>query len=180
MTGRETRRRGRPRKTAAPAFQLLALAQLARRVSQERLAQQVSAEIARASPPPPPEPLSVTQPAVHRWLRSDYPRLARPTVSLKRPEDLGLRVACVLFRRPPARALALVQLLGREPSVSRVEHCRGDFNVAAELLVLDTRDIDDFVQRYEPDAIYELLERREQTRAVLRRLGRRLVAAPSD
>jgi hypothetical protein len=174
MHGRTPGLRGRPAKTAAPAFRLLALAWSARHLSQEHLAERVNADLAQASSGPPPEPLSVTQPAVGRWLRSDFPRLARPTVSIKRPEMLGLRIACMLFRREPARARDLIRLLLREPLVSRVEYWRGEHNVFAEVIALDTREIDELVERFEPEVVYEQLERHERTRGVLRRLGKRL------
>src|SRR4051812_16123394 len=86
ISGQALRRRGRPAKIGSPVFRLLALAWYARRLSQESLAERVNTDIRASSPPAPPEPLSVTQPAVRRWLRQELPRLARPTVSLKRPE----------------------------------------------------------------------------------------------
>jgi hypothetical protein len=176
MLGRtQPRPRGRPPKTANPAFRLLALSWFARRLSQERLADAVNRDLARASPPPPPVPLSIAQPALRRWLRSELPRLARPTVSIKRPELLGLRVACLLFRRQPARARDLLRLLSQEALVSRAEYWRGDYNVFAEVIALDTRQIDDLIDKFEPDAVYELLERRERTRVALRNLGKQLV-----
>ena len=155
--------RGRPPKTTSRAFRLLALAAFARRVSQASMARQINASLRGGS---------VTQPTVGRWLRESLAGFARPTVAIKRPDDLEVRVVCLLFRRSPARALPLVQLLAREPYVSRVEHWRGEVNVFAEAMSLDERPIDDLIARYEPDFVYGLVERRERTRAVLRRLGR--------
>jgi hypothetical protein len=113
----------------------------------------------------------IRQPAVGRWLHNQLARFARPTVAIKRPDDLEIRVACLLFRRSPARAVPLVRLLSREPHVSRVEHWRGEVNVFAEVMALDERGIDDVIARYEPDAVYQLVERSERSRVVLRRLG---------
>lgn len=137
------------------------------------MAERINADLRRVRSA---DPVSVTQPAVRRWLRADLPRLARPTVSIKRPEAVGLRAACFLFRREPARARDLVRLLARERLVSRVELWRGETNVFAEILALDTREIDALVEKYEPNAVYELLERCERTRGVLRHLGRELAA----
>ena len=164
MIRQAVRGRGRPSKTDSTAFRLLALSAFARPISQDAIAAQVNRGLS---------PDSVSQPTVRTWLRGSLARFARPTISLKRPEDLDLRVACLLFRREPARAKPLMRLLAREPLVSRVEHWRGEVNVFAEVMALDTRDIDDLVERFEPDVVYELIERRERSRAVLRRLGRR-------
>jgi hypothetical protein len=172
MSGRLIAGPGRPAKTASPAFRLLALAWFARRLSQERMTAGVNADLSRGSASS--TPLSVAQPAMRRWLLSELPRLARPTVSIKRPELLGVRVACFIFRRQPARAQDLIRLLSREPLVSRVEYWRGEHNVFAEVMALDTEEIEDLIERFEPDAVYDLIERRERTRGVLRYLGKRL------
>jgi hypothetical protein len=63
-----------------------------------------------------------------------------------------------------------------EAHVSRVELWRGETSVFAEVMALDQRPIDDLIDRYEPDLVYPLVERRERTRAVLRRLGQQAVA----
>jgi hypothetical protein len=65
-----------------------------------------------------------------------------------------------------------MRMLARERHVSRVEHWRGEVNVFAEVMGLDERAIDDLIARYEPDAVYPLIERRERSHVVLRRLGR--------
>jgi hypothetical protein len=60
--------------------------------------------------------------------------------------------------------------------VSRAEHWRGEHNVFAEVMAVDTRQIEDLVEKFEPDSVYELLERRERTRGVLRHLGKHLAS----
>ena len=167
MGGQIARRRGRPRKTASRAFRLLVLAGFARPLSQERLAAQVSAALGDDS---------VSQPTVGKWLHYELARFARPTVAIKRPDDLEIRVAFLLFRRAPARAIPLMRTLARELHVSRVERWRGDVSVFAEVIALDERAIDDVIARYEPDAVYQLIERRERARVALRRVGRQAIA----
>jgi hypothetical protein len=102
--------------------------------------------------------------------------LIDPTISIRRPEVLGLRVVCLLFRRDPARALQLVKLLAREENINRVDKWRGEFNVFAEAVVSDSRVIDDLVERYEPDALYEVVERIERLPDVLEYLGRQAIS----
>jgi len=171
MGGQHTRGRGRPTKTDSTAFRLLALAAFARPISQDAIAAQVNRGLS---------PDEVSQPTVGKWLRRGLVRFARPTISIKRPEDLDLRVACFLFRREPARAQPLVRLLAREHLVSRVEYWRGEVNVFAEVMALDSRGIDDLIERFEPDFVYELIERRERSRAVLRRLGREAASGAAE
>jgi hypothetical protein len=166
MTGQPPRTRGRPTKTGSRAFRLLALAAFARPLSQDAITARINAVLG---------PDFVRQPTVGKWLHTQLARFARPTVAIKRPDDLEIRVACLLFRRAPARAIPLMQTLTREPHVSRVEHWRGEVNVFAEVMALDERAIDDLIARYEPDAVYQLVERRERSRAVLRYLGEHAV-----
>lgn len=163
MPGQIARRPGRPAKTESRGFRLLALAAVARPLSQERITERINDVLGERF---------VSQPTVGKWLHGQLARFARPTISIKRPDDAEIHVGCLLFRRSPARALPLMRLLAREPHVSRVERWRGEVNVFAEVMALDDRPIDDLIARYEPDAVYALVERRERTRAVLRRLGR--------
>lgn len=163
MAGQTAASRGRPPKTSSRAFRLLALAAAARPVSQERVTEWINLVLGERF---------VSQPTVGKWLHDELPRLARPTLSIRRPDDVDVHVACLLFRRSPARARPLMRRLAREPHISRVEHWRGEVNVFAEAIALDERPIDDLIERYEPDAVYPLVERRESLRAVLRRLGR--------
>jgi hypothetical protein len=169
MLGQPPPLRGRPPKTASRAFRLLALAAFARRLSQDAITARINDGLNE----------SVTQPTVRKWLRGQLARYARPTVSIKRPDDLEIRVACLLFRRSPARARPLMRMLSMEPHVSRVEFWRGETNVFAEVMALDDRPIDEIIERYEPDFVYPLVERCERTRAVLRRLGEQAVAEES-
>jgi hypothetical protein len=163
MSGQPLRARGRPPKTSSLAFRLAALAAAGRPISQERISAQINRVL---------NPASVTQPTVGKWLRHQLPRYARTTVSIKRPDQVEIHVACLLFRRAPARAMPLLRQLAREPLVSRVEYWRGETNVFAEVMALDEQGVEDIIARYEPDAVYSLVERHERTRAVLRRLAR--------
>jgi hypothetical protein len=166
MTG-QARLRGRPAKTESLAFQLLALAAHARHLSQDGIAARVNGAL---------DPDTVSQPTVGKWLRDALPDLVDPSVAIRRPDDLGLRVACLLFRRKPADALKLVKRLAAEPLVSRVEQWRGETNVFAEVVVLDSRDIDKLVARYKPDSVYEVVERIDAVPDVLEHLGRQVLA----
>jgi hypothetical protein len=105
-------------------------------------------------------------------LRTQFPRLARPTVSLKRPDLLGVRVGVLLFRAEPGKARALARRLAREPLVSRVDQWRGEITVCAEVIAIDVQDLEDVIERYEPAHVYELIARHERTRIPLRNLGR--------
>jgi hypothetical protein len=163
MAGQLARPRGRPPKTASRAFRLLALSAFARRISQEAITARINRVMGADF---------VSQPTVGKWLHSELATLARPTVAIKRPDDLEIHVASLLFERSPARAIPLMRLLARERYVSRVEHWRGEVTVFAEVMALDQRAVDDLIARYEPDAVYPLVERRERSRAVLGRLGR--------
>ena len=60
--------------------------------------------------------------------------------------------------------------------MSRVEHWRGEVNVFAEAIALDPQDLEDLIERYEPEAVYELIERHERTRVPLRRLAKQLAS----
>jgi hypothetical protein len=161
--------RGRPSKISRPEFTLLALAAFARRGSQEQLAARIASDLGE----------SVSQPSVRAWLLGSLPRLARPTVALKRPDRVGVRIGCLLFRVPPGRARALSRRLSREPLVSRVDRWRGEVNVFAEVVALDPEELEDLIERYEPDAVYDVIERNERCRVPLRELGRRLARATS-
>jgi hypothetical protein len=145
------------------AVQLLALAAHARDLSQAAIADRVSSVI---------HPDSVTQPTIGKWVREALPELATPTIALRRPEDVQLRMVCLLFRRKPALALKLIALLRNEPLVARVEQWRGEMNVFAEVIALDSRDIDDLVERYEPDSLYEVVERIDKTADALEHIAR--------
>lgn len=162
MSGR-ARSRGRPAKAESLAVQLLTLAAHARDLSQAAIADRVCGFI---------HPESVTQPTIGKWVRDVLPGLATPTIALNRPDALHLRVVCLLFNRSPAHALKLIQLLRAEPLVARVEQWRGEMNVFAEVLALDSRDIDDLVERYEPDYLYEVVERIDKTADALEHVAR--------
>jgi hypothetical protein len=153
MTG-QARGKGRPAKSASLAFQLLALAAHARRLSQEGVRDRMNNVLA---------PESVSQ---------ALPSLATPTVAIHRPDDLGLRVTYLIFKRKPALALKLIELLRREPLVSRVEQLRGEMNVLAEVITSDSRDVDDLVERYEPDTLYEVVDRSDRLPDVLEHVAR--------
>jgi hypothetical protein len=45
-------------------------------------------------------------------------------------------------------------------------------NVSAEVIALDSSDIDDLVARYEPDQLYEVVERFDQTADALEHVAR--------
>jgi hypothetical protein len=139
------------------------LAAHARDLSQAAMAEHISAVI---------RPESVTQPTVGKWVRDVLPELATPTIALHRPDDLQLRVVCLLFNRKPAFALKLIELLRGEPLVARVEQWRGEMNVFAEAVAFDSRDIDDLVERYEPDCLYEVVERIDKTAYALEHVAR--------
>lgn len=160
---RQARAKGRPPKTESLAFQLLALAAHARRLSQEGIRDRMNTALA---------PDSVSQPTIGKWIREALPSLATPTAALHRPDDLGLRVTYLLFKRTPALALKLIELLRREPLVSRVEQLRGEMNVFAEVITRDSRDVDDFVERYEPESLYEVVVRSDRLPDVLEHLAR--------
>jgi len=162
MSG-QPRVRGRPAKAESLSFQLLVLAAYARRLSQRGITDRINAVIA---------PDSVSQPTVGKWVRDVLPDLVSPTVAIGRPDDFQLQVICLLFHRTPAAALKLVQLLRREPLVSRAEQWRGEMNVFAEVVALDSRDIDDLVERYEPDHLYEVVERVDRISDALEHVGR--------
>lgn len=159
----QARPRGRPAKAESLVVQLLTLAAHARDLSQAAIAERICAVI---------HPDSVTQPTVGKWVRDVLPGLATPSIALRRPDDLQLRVVCLLFNRKPALALKLIALLRREPFVARVEQWRGEMNVFAEVIALDSRDIDDLVERYEPDDLYEVIERIDKTPDALEHVGR--------
>lgn len=165
---RQARSRGRPAKAESLAVQLLTLAAHARDLSQAAIADRVCSFI---------HPESVTQPTVGKWVREVLPELATPTIALRRPEDVKLRVVCLLFNRKPARALQLIALLRDEPLIARVEQCRGEMNVFAEVIAPDSRDIDDLVERYEPDFLYEVVERIDKTADTLEHVGRLAVSS---
>jgi len=162
MTG-QARLRGRPAKAESLAVQLLTLAAHARDLSQAAMAQRICSVI---------HPESVTQPTVGKWVREVLPELATPTIALRRPDDVQLCVVCLLFNRKPALALKLIELLRAEPLVARVEQWRGEMNVFAEVVALGSRDIDDLVERYDPDCLYELVERIDKTADALEHVGR--------
>lgn len=162
MSGR-ARARGRPAKAESLTVQLLTLAAHARDLSQAAAAARISAVI---------QPESVTQPTVGKWVREVLPELATPTIALHRPDDLQLRVVSLLFNRKPALALKLIELLRGEPLVARVEQWRGEMNVFAEVIALDSRDVDDLVEFYEPDYLYEVVERIDKTADALEHLAR--------
>lgn len=44
----------------------------------------------------------------------------------------------------------------------------GEVNVFAEVMATDSRDIDDIVERYEPNYVHALIERRDRMRVALR------------
>jgi hypothetical protein len=113
---------------------------------------------------------------VRSWLLTRLPRLARPSVSIKQPGDLGLRVVYLMFRRDPARAVALSRVLAREPLVSRVERWAGEVNVVAEVMTLNQEQLDKLIERFEPDQIEEVLTRVDRIRVPLRNLGSQLAA----
>jgi hypothetical protein len=158
----QARGRGRPAKSESLAFQLLALAAHARRLSQEGIRDRMNAAIA---------PDSVSQPTVGKWVREVLPGIATPTVVIHRPDDLKLQVTYLLFKRKPALALKLIALLRREPFVSRVEQLRGEMNVFAEVVTADPRSIDDLVERYEPDHLYDVVDRSDRLPDVLEHLA---------
>jgi len=162
MSGRTPLSRGRPPKTDSRSFRLLALAAFCRPLSQEAITGRINRVLG---------PRYVTQPTVGKWLHRELARYARPTVAIKRPDDLEIHVACLLFRRDPARARPLMRRLALERHVSRVERWVGEVNVFAEVMAIDSRDIDDIVERYEPDFVYGLIERRDRARVTLRHLG---------
>lgn len=143
-------------------MQLLTLAAHARDLSHRAIAERVSASIA---------PESVSQPTIGKWVRDVLPEIAEPTTAIRRPDRLQVRVVCLLFQRKPALALKLIELLRREPLVSRVEQWRGEMNVFAEVVALDFAEIDDLVERYEPDHLYEVVERSDRLPDVLEELG---------
>jgi hypothetical protein len=124
-------------------------------------------------------PEHVSQPTLGKWVRDAVDELATSTLAVIRPDDVGLRAVCLLFRRKPAEALKLVQLLAQEPLVSRVEQWRGEMNVFAEVVALDSRTIDDFVERYEPDRLYEVVDRVDRLPNVLEHLGRQVAGHAS-
>lgn len=159
----QVRSRGRPAKAESLAFQFLTLAAHARDLSQAAIAERICSVI---------HPDSVTQPTVGKWMREVLPELATPTIALRRPEDVQLRVVCLLFNRNPALALKLIELLRSEPMVARVEQWRGEMNVFAEVIALDSRDIDDLVERYEPEFLYEVVDRIDKTADALEHVGR--------
>jgi hypothetical protein len=161
MTGQE-RGRGRPAKSESLAFQLLALAAHARRLSQDGITNHINSRIA---------PDSVSQPTVGKWIRDALPDLATPTSAIHRPDDLQLQITYLFFARKPALALKLIRLLRREPLVSRIEHLRGEMNVFVEVVTTNSRDIDDLVERYEPDHLYEVVERSDHLPDVLEHLA---------
>jgi hypothetical protein len=148
--------------------QLLALAFHARHLSQDAVTAQINSAIG---------PESVTQPTVGKWLREKLPEISDPTIAVRRPDDLQLRFVCLFFRRDPARALKLVKLLAAEPHVSRIEQWRGEFNVFAEVVVSDSRAVDDLVERYEPEALHEMVERIERLPQVLEHVARQAIVA---
>jgi hypothetical protein len=162
MTG-QARGKGRPAKSESLAFQLLALAAHARRLSQEGIRDRMNTALA---------PDSISQPTVGKWIREALPSLATPTAAIHRPDDLGLRVTYLLFKRKPALALKLIGLLRREPLVSRVEQLRGEMNVFAEVITSDSRGVDDLVERYEPDSLCEVVDRSDRLPDVLEHLAR--------
>jgi hypothetical protein len=168
MTGQSIPRRGRPRKADLAGFELLALAAFARPCSQQVLGDRMGADLGA----------TVHQPTVRDWLLRRLPRLARPTVSIKRPDELGLRLAYLMFRREPARAVALARVLAREPLVSRVERWAGEINVVAEVMTRDQEQLDALVERFEPDEVHELVSRVERARVPLRNLGREQARSP--
>lgn len=161
MTG-QARPRGRPAKAESLSVQLLTLAAHARDLSQAAIAERVCSFI---------HPASVTQPTVGKWVREVLPEVATPTIALRRPDAVQVRVVCLVFARKPALALKLIELLRREPLVARVEQWRGEMNVFAEVVSLDSRAIDDLVERFEPDALYEVVERFDKTADTLEELG---------
>jgi hypothetical protein len=79
----------------------------------------------------------------------------------------------VIFHRKPAAAIALARVVAREPLVSRVDRW-GDLTIAVEVIVSDQQQLDNFVERFEPDEIHEVVSRVDRTRVVLNYLGRRL------
>jgi hypothetical protein len=56
--------------------------------------------------------------------------------------------------------------------VARVEQWRGEMNVFAEVIALESRDIDDLVERYEPEFLYEVVNRIDKTADALEHVGR--------
>lgn len=167
MPGRISRRTGRPRKADLPGFDLVALAAFSRRRSQQALAERIGSDLGT----------DLHQPTVRTWLLRRLPGLARPTVSIKRPGALGLRLVYMMFRREPARAAALARVLARERLVSRVERWAGEVNVVAEVMARDQQQLDDLVERFEPDEIHEVVTRVERSRVPLRHLGRELAGS---
>lgn len=145
-----------------PGFELLALAAFARPGSQREIAERISANLRSG----------VSQPTVRTWLRTQLPRLARPTVSIKEPREIGVRIVLFLFRRKPASGVALSRTLAREPLVSRIDRLSGAVNLAAEVVVGDQSQLDDLIERFEPDEVHEIVRRVERTRVPLRHLGR--------
>ena len=87
-----------------------------------------------------------------------------------------LRVVYLMFRRDPARAVALSRVLAREPLVSRVERWAGEVNVVAEVMTLNQEQLDKLIERFEPDQIEEVLTRVDRIRVPLRNLGSQLAA----
>jgi hypothetical protein len=77
----------------------------------------------------------------------------------------------LMFRRRTAAAVALAQVLAREPLVCRVERWADDTNVVVEVLVLNQQQLDDFVERFEPDEVHEVVSRVERARVALKYLG---------
>jgi hypothetical protein len=162
MLGQNPPTRGRPRRSTAPGFHLLALAALCRCRSVRHMADVLSEDLGR----------HIAHPTVAEWLRRDLPRLARPSIALRgSPSALAVSVAYLLFRREPARSIALARLLRREQYVVRVDRTAGEFTVLAEVIYVDRFSLDGIVERFEPDAVCEVTVRHDRLPKVLRQIG---------
>lgn len=109
----------------------------------------------------------VTAPTVGAWLHREFDGLAQPTVVIRDPHLLELRVVRLLFRARPAEAVDLETRLTSERHISRVERWSGEITVAAEAVVRDSDDLDQLVRRLNPDQTYDVVSCRDQLAGAL-------------
>jgi hypothetical protein len=161
MHGHHSSTRGRPAKTHNLRFRLLALAGFAE--GHQSLRELAASVNQRASS----QEQRVTAPTVGAWLHRDFDRFAQRTITITSPHLLELRVVRLLFRVRPDDSAALAELLAAEPHVSRIERWSGEVTVSAEAVVRDSTDLENLVQRLNPDMAYDVVSCRDNLAAAL-------------
>ena len=144
------------------SFQLAALGALTGTATSSRAAQRLSRLGYVAS-----------RPTVGTFREQAFPILAKPSVTIKRPADLGVVSELFLFRRRPATVPWLARQLKKDPSIVRIDRLRGEYQLCAEVLCSDNAELDSLVERFEPDLQLLIQERSDRVRRGLLRVAAR-------